>query len=115
MNTKDLHEKVSEILSKVIDLPYEEGLRKIDALCDGDDLLKSEVLSLFNEIQEEELSKSDARIHKTKERTKLVGRKDSVFRTKVVSNWTKILFGNKTNRLVLIILFLVLLLGAGFF
>ncbi|MGI9531613.1 serine/threonine-protein kinase [Lutimonas sp.] len=114
MNTKDLHEKVSDILSKVIDLPYEEGLRKIDLFCEGDDLLKSEVLSLFKEIHEEESIKTEIPIHTENEKTKLVGRKDSVFRSKVVSNWTKLLFGSKQNRLVLIVLFLGLLLGAGF-
>ena len=50
MTNKDLHEKVSEILSKVIDLPYDDGLRKIENLCSGNEPLKSEVLSLFKEI-----------------------------------------------------------------
>ncbi|MGI9532780.1 serine/threonine-protein kinase, partial [Lutimonas sp.] len=114
MNSKELHEKVSEILSKVIDLPYEEGLSKIDVFCAGNDQLKTEVLSLFKEIHEEESNKSEILIDSEKDKTKLVGRKDSVFRSKVVSNWTKVLFGNKKNRLILIFLFLILLLGTGF-
>ncbi|MDN3641300.1 serine/threonine-protein kinase [Lutimonas halocynthiae] len=114
MNNKDFHQKVSEILAKVIDLPYEEGLRKIDQFCAEDALLKKEVVSLYDEMQEEDSKEVAPSIHKVKDKTKLVGRKDSVFRSKVVSNWTKILFGNKRNRLVLVLLFLCILLGAGF-
>ena len=32
----------------------------------------------------------------------------------MVNNWTKVLFGNKRNRLILVVLFLLILLGAGF-
>ena len=114
MNNKDFHEKVSEVLAKVIDLPYEEGLRKIDQFCAEDALLKKEVVSLYDEMQEEDSKEVATSIQAVKDKTKLVGRKDSVFRSKIVNNWTKVLFGNKRNRLLLVVLFLCLLLGAGF-
>ena len=114
MNTKDFHEKVSDILARIIDLPYEEALRKIDRYCEGDELLKDEVLALFKEIQEEESDESEKLVDPDNGKTQMVGRKDSVFRSKVVSNWTKVLFGNKRNRFLLIFVSLILLLGTGF-
>lgn len=114
MNSKEFHEKVSDILAKILDLPYEEGLKKIDQFCAGDESLKTEVLSLYREVLEEETKEGETSYQPVKGKTKLVGRKDSVFKSKVVNNWTKVLFGNKRNRLLLVVLFLLILLGAGF-
>ena len=59
MNEKDLHERVSEILAQVMDLPSEEALQKIDFICKDDPELKKEVLDLYDVMnQEEEPSES---------------------------------------------------------
>ena len=110
---KEQHNKISSIIAKVLDLPFEEALAKIKKACGTDEDLEKEVLSLYNDIHGEEVTEKEAPNTPLKEITKLVGRKDSVFRTKIVTNWTKFLFGNKRNRLILVILFLIVTFSLG--
>ena len=79
MNSKDFHEKVSDILAKVLDLPYDKGLVKIDKLCADDEPLKKEVLALYLEMQDDESKETQTQNQPIKDKTKLVGRKDSRF------------------------------------
>ncbi|GGZ85725.1 serine/threonine-protein kinase [Algibacter mikhailovii] len=110
---KEQHNKISSIIAKVIDLPFDEAIIKIKKACGTDEDLEKEVLSLYHDIHGEEAIEKEANNTTLKEITKLVGRKDSVFRTKIVTNWTKLLFGNKRNRLILVILFLLVTFGLG--
>ena len=48
--SKTLHEKVTEILGHILDLPRDEAIAKIEKECAGDDMLKKEVLSLYEQI-----------------------------------------------------------------
>ncbi len=110
---KSIHEQASEIIAKVIDLPYEEAIKKIDSECKDNDTLKEEVLSLFNEIFEEENNKSNQIASPSQQTTRRIGKDDTLLRSKVISDWTKVFFSNKRNRLILIIVFLITLFSVG--
>ncbi|GJM59506.1 serine/threonine protein kinase [Persicobacter diffluens] len=56
------HEKVSDILAQVMDLPPHEVEPKVRELCAGDEALRKEVLSLLNFVEEPKTSTQSAKI-----------------------------------------------------
>ena len=113
MNQKELHEMASAILAKVIDLAYDQAIKTIEKECGENKELENEVLSLYKEINEDEEPSQVPEDSPGRKTTRRIGQKNSQLRSKIVHDWTKLLFGNKRNRLILIIVSLVFLLAAG--
>ena len=111
-----LHERASEILARVIDLPKQQALSRIEAECKGDEELKKAVLTLYNNIIEdnipaEEISLTPDSPIKGGARTR-IGQAGQ--QTKIVGSVTEFFFGNKKRRLVTLIVFLTLTVIIGF-
>ena len=114
MDQKALHEAATSILAKVLELSYDDAIKKIDKECGDNNLLKDQVLELYREINEDDAqSDKDSYVLDPTKTTQRIGKQNSELRSKIVHNWIKILFGNKRNRLILIITFLVILATAG--
>ena len=58
MDQKQLHEKATEILAKVMDLSYEDAMRTINQECGEEGDLKERVLILYKEISDINVSSS---------------------------------------------------------
>lgn len=54
MDPKEIHEKATSILAKALDLSYDQAITFIEKECADNDILKEEVLALYNEINEED-------------------------------------------------------------
>jgi len=109
--SKTLHEKASEILAQVIDLPEGQAIAKIESLCDQDSELETHVKELFRSINEEASEKESTDNKKFTKRN--IG--EARFKTEIIGKWSKLFFENKKYRLLLLILLYLLLLVGGLF
>lgn len=116
MDQKEIHERATSILSRALELSYDDAIKVIEKECKDNTVLKKEVLSLYKEINSEEESDTEkpSSTAVSRQKTRRIGQKNSELRSRIVHDWTKLLFGNKRNRLIIIIIFLILLAGAGF-
>ncbi len=120
---QSLHEKASSILAEVLELDKTDALAKIDKLCVNDSELKSNVLSLYYEIIEDDSDSKVSSKPTDKDVTLGMSRigirkrgstETNLFSSKI-SQVSKYVFGNKRNRLITIILFLISLLLSGYY
>lgn len=111
--SKELHEKASQILAQVLDLPKERALDQIDALCKDDQVLKNEVLDLLAQMTSLEVQPEASDPTQTKGgTTKHLAKKQRTDRSQVIGEWTKRVFSNKRNRFILVVtVFIAFVLG----
>ncbi|BDC97779.1 serine/threonine protein kinase [Persicobacter psychrovividus] len=88
---QDKHQKVSDIIAQVMDLPPELAQAKIDLLSEGDESVRKEVMSLLNFVEESPITKSGTTTaNKTKSIIQRVGA-DTQFTSKkkisVLEQW----------------------------
>lgn len=105
----NLHEKASDILAKIIDLPPEKASKMISELSDNDQELEKSVHELYNSIREEEVRlKEKESAHLTRKR---IGSAESS--VEKLGYWTQLLLADKRNRLLLMgsIFIVILVIG----
>lgn len=112
--SKSIHELATEVIAKVIDLSKEEGLKRIDRECEGNEELKSAVLKLFTSIHAEESSPQVSVDNSTTQKSTL----HRVYRSQkatgfVLQKWLMKVFENRRFKLLFLSAFLLLLLAIG--
>ena len=112
MDQKQIHEKATEVLARIMDLSYEEAMNTINEECGDSPELKESVIDLYKEICEE-----DQRIEEKKKSKKWSGFTrigKPFYNTEVLGKWTKALIGKKSNRLIAMMSIFLILLAVGF-
>ncbi|MBB3697270.1 protein kinase [Flammeovirga yaeyamensis] len=107
----NLHERATEILGKIMDLPKEEALKHIDELCGDDHSLKNEVLSLYSEFTVMPAKKEKSK-PKTNPNFNILSVEGN---TGFFSNLRSKLLSKKGSRLIVIFSLMIGLLFLGFF
>lgn len=111
--SKNLHEKSSEILAKVMDLPRADALKKIETLCKGEDDLKTNVLDLYMEIESEEFETEKQDFKPDSPSKSRIGKAQK--HTQVFSKVTQALSENKILRYIALGLLFTIILIIGLF
>lgn len=103
------HEIASEILGVAIEKDHDAALKYIRKKCEGNESLLRTVLELYETIMEEDSHKP----HTEQEFSKRLQVKDDQTRSQIIGSWTRVIFGNRRNRLIVLLLSLILLLVIG--
>lgn len=112
---KNLHERATEIIAKVLEFDSAVALKQIDIGCEDNEELKELVLSLYNEIRLEEGSSTQSPVIKSyKNKTTLTKvREGGIDSTHLIKGWTKKVFANRKVRLFFFTVFIVILVLFG--
>ena len=110
--SKSEHEIVSEILGVALEKDHDAALDYIRKRCEGNEPLLQSVLELYNAVMEEEGSHNPNSEDGFSKRLHV---KDDQTTSEIIGSWTRVVFGNRRNRLLVLLASLILLMVIGIF
>lgn len=112
----NLHEKATEIIGKIMDMDTEKAMSYIKLSCKDNPELEQIVNELYTSILEDD-AQTEIK-HESTSTTKGYSKSrigiNHNAKTHVLGNVTQLLFGKKTNRLITLSVFLLLVISLGF-